>query len=287
LIVDDLDRIDPEHIFRLLNVFAAHLDTCSEAPNKLGFDKIIFVCDINNLRNIFRAKYGTYTDFNGYIDKFYSCEVYRFDNRGILQKIAYEAFKNVEIKGVQANNSLEFYNRLFFRIPCLPIELLPIFISYGMISLRTLITRLVHKIEIDPTRNIRFDYRENVSQINNPLLVQFRILKEVTGGYDILKEFVFRIPENGFLLPDINAYCNQMLYFLNYRKTFGTTQGPPVIMVDGMQFVMKLPDDTRESLHEALTYQIDAINQVQHQFSTKQFKSLLTEFLDFLIHVDN
>ena len=26
LIIDDLDRIDPEHIFRLLNVFAAHLD---------------------------------------------------------------------------------------------------------------------------------------------------------------------------------------------------------------------------------------------------------------------
>jgi Cdc6-like AAA superfamily ATPase len=36
LIIDDLDRIDPEHIFRLLNVFAAHLDDPEDLPNKLG-----------------------------------------------------------------------------------------------------------------------------------------------------------------------------------------------------------------------------------------------------------
>lgn len=87
LIIDDLDRIDPEHIFRLLNVFAAHFDI-NEEENKFGFDKVIFVCDIDNIRKIFSNKYGQDTDFNGYIDKFYSREVFAFDNRNmILQKL--------------------------------------------------------------------------------------------------------------------------------------------------------------------------------------------------------
>lgn len=92
LIIDDLDRIDPEHIFRLLNVFAAHFDIGVPDPNKFGFDKVIFVCDINNIRNIFHAKYGTATDFTGYIDKFYSTDVFIFDNidetiRFVTQKL--------------------------------------------------------------------------------------------------------------------------------------------------------------------------------------------------------
>jgi len=88
LIIDDLDRIDPGHIFRLLNVFSAHIDT-EKNKNKFGFDKIIFVCDVENIRHIFSAKYGENTDFSGYIDKFYSSEIFRFDN-----KIAISEFIN-------------------------------------------------------------------------------------------------------------------------------------------------------------------------------------------------
>jgi len=80
LIIDDFDRIDPEHIFRLLNVFSAHFDLPTEEENKFGFDKVIFVCDVENIRNIFAAKYGQQTDFSGYIDKFYSSTIYAFDN---------------------------------------------------------------------------------------------------------------------------------------------------------------------------------------------------------------
>jgi hypothetical protein len=80
LIIDDLDRIDPEHIFRLLNVFSAHFDLPTEEENKFGFDKVIFVCDVENIRNVFAAKYGQQTDFSGYIDKFYSSNIYTFDN---------------------------------------------------------------------------------------------------------------------------------------------------------------------------------------------------------------
>lgn len=76
-----MDRIDPEHIFRILNVFSAHFNIRNEDSNKFGFDKVIFVCDIENIRNIFFAKYGSNTDFNGYINKFFSSHIYHFENK--------------------------------------------------------------------------------------------------------------------------------------------------------------------------------------------------------------
>ncbi|WP_048922280.1 P-loop NTPase fold protein [Rufibacter radiotolerans] len=80
LVIDDLDRIDPEHIFRLFNIFSAHLDYQNTTSNKFGFDKVVFVCHIQNIRNIFAAKYGLNVDFSGYIDKFFSTEIFYFDN---------------------------------------------------------------------------------------------------------------------------------------------------------------------------------------------------------------
>ncbi len=98
LIIDDLDRIDPEHIFRILNVFAAHFDSIDTLPNKFGFDKIIVVCDIENIRNIFKAKYGISTDFNGYVDKFYSHKIFDYDIKEGMLNYAFESFSKLSIK---------------------------------------------------------------------------------------------------------------------------------------------------------------------------------------------
>lgn len=79
LIIEDLDRIDPEHIFRILNVFSAHFDRYTfgltefektYGNNKFCLDKIITVCDIDNIRYIYSHIYGEKTDFIGYISKF-------------------------------------------------------------------------------------------------------------------------------------------------------------------------------------------------------------------------
>ncbi|MCO6501075.1 MAG: hypothetical protein J5I47_11975 [Vicingus serpentipes] len=79
LLIDDLDRLDPDHIFRLLNIFSSHHDYESKS-HKYGFNKVILVCDLQNIESIFHHKYGDNTDFNGYIDKFYSEEVFEFNN---------------------------------------------------------------------------------------------------------------------------------------------------------------------------------------------------------------
>jgi len=88
LILDDLDRIDPEHIFRVLNVFSAHFDLESkkELPNKFGFDKVIIVADFPNLESIFHHKYGQDTDSSGYFNKFFSVEIFQFKNEKLIQE---------------------------------------------------------------------------------------------------------------------------------------------------------------------------------------------------------
>lgn len=96
LIIDDLDRIDPEHIFRLFNIFSSHLSHGKSNTNKFGFDKIIFVCDIENIRNIFSARYGVSTDFSGYIDKFYSTEIFHFDNSSEVATYTNELIRSIK-----------------------------------------------------------------------------------------------------------------------------------------------------------------------------------------------
>jgi KAP family P-loop domain len=86
LIIEDLDRMDPDHIFRILNVISAHYDTYhnttyAETSNKFGFDKIIVVCDQQNIKSIFHHKYGLETDFNGYFNKYFSSKPFLFNNK--------------------------------------------------------------------------------------------------------------------------------------------------------------------------------------------------------------
>lgn len=96
LVIDDLDRLDPEHIFRIMNVFACHFDLDTDTENKFGFDKIILVCDIDNIRNVFHSKYGIDVDFSGYVDKFYSREVFYFDNKKALSQSVNEILSSIK-----------------------------------------------------------------------------------------------------------------------------------------------------------------------------------------------
>lgn len=87
LVIEDMDRIDPAHLFRILNVFSAHIDYCYRlglqpnetlAGNKIGLDKVVFVLDYNNLKCIYSHFYGSDTSFDGYIEKFCSSNHYHY-----------------------------------------------------------------------------------------------------------------------------------------------------------------------------------------------------------------
>ncbi|WP_437392351.1 P-loop NTPase fold protein [Olivibacter jilunii] len=83
LIIDDLDRLEPDQVFRLFNVFSAHYDAMTE-QNKFGFDKVVFICDYQNIKRMFANKYGQNVDFNGYLNKFYSTQPFAFDSKKYL-----------------------------------------------------------------------------------------------------------------------------------------------------------------------------------------------------------
>ncbi|MDO6818632.1 P-loop NTPase fold protein [Zobellia sp. 1_MG-2023] len=97
LVIDDLDRLDPDHIFRLLNIFSAHIDFMGvENDNKFDFDKVILVCDYNNVKNVFIHRYGLQADFCGYIDKFYSA-IYWFSSSSFINKIIGKYLNDIDV----------------------------------------------------------------------------------------------------------------------------------------------------------------------------------------------
>ena len=86
LIIEDLDRIDPEHMFRILNVFTAHIDrkyqleswslhrdnmiSYENLNNKFGLNNSVTVFDYYRTAQTFIHKYGEKANYKGYINKF-------------------------------------------------------------------------------------------------------------------------------------------------------------------------------------------------------------------------
>lgn len=81
LIVEDLDRLDPRHLFRILNVLSAHIDDTSSpdvVTNKFGFNNIVMVMDYESMEHIFHHFYGDEACYEGYMSKFLSREPFRY-----------------------------------------------------------------------------------------------------------------------------------------------------------------------------------------------------------------
>lgn len=96
LIIEDLDRIDPTHLFRIMNVLSSQVDNpyYSEVPNsnKFGFDKIILVMDYEIARQLFHHFYGKEANYEVYMNKFlntlpYSYSIKEEAHRQVKQKI--------------------------------------------------------------------------------------------------------------------------------------------------------------------------------------------------------
>lgn len=103
LIVEDLDRMDPAHLFRILNVFSAHIDynyrfvdnaNHPYVGNKFGLDKVVFVMCYDNTKNIFHHFYGMETAFEGYINKFCSSNFFHYSFSEEKEKFLYERMVN-------------------------------------------------------------------------------------------------------------------------------------------------------------------------------------------------
>lgn len=275
LILDDLDRVDPAHIFRLLNVFSAHLDQKATVDNKLGFDKIVFVCDIQNVREIFRSLYGGSTDFNGYIDKFYSREIFYFQNKKGINLIAEKCFTNVTISDEHRRDMMEVKN-VISRYAFLGYKLFQVFAKYGLINLRKLITKFKYPTQI-PNRGYVVVYERAVNIYDPPFLIQFYLLNQLVGGIDALKELVKRLPPKAFTEACTTKDANMMLYYTNEESFLNKRS---VVTINGEKFTFERSINGTGSINEAIIWQGSQPDQTEYTYTAKDYKFLLEHFID-------
>lgn len=174
LIIDDLDRLDPEHIFRLFNIFSAHYNEVN-GNNKFGFDKVIFVCDIENIRKIFHHRYGFDVDFSGYIDKFYSIQPFDFDSRNYVKSKIEELIYNIQFESSLHNYKFD-NNRDFVKCTKAVIQAL---IDSRQLNLRMLLA-------CPPLNVPNFLFAKRQSLDRTPIVILFYFFKNFYGSFEIL-----------------------------------------------------------------------------------------------------
>ena len=97
LVIEDMDRLDPAHLFRIMNVFSAHMDygyRCMQpinnklVGNKFGVSNVVFVMHEKNTEALFHHFYGECADYDGYMSKFYNKDIFRFSLADEKEKYA-------------------------------------------------------------------------------------------------------------------------------------------------------------------------------------------------------
>lgn len=185
LIIDDLDRLDPEHIFRLFNVFSVNFGS-NEIENKFGFDKIIFVCDLENIRKIYEHRYGKGVDFEGYIDKFYSTNPFKFNTNQLLSNYITDLLQGFNLP----SSVIDFtdrrnldYHTTYILLRCIINNL----IVNKKLNLRKLLNSRFFSIS---TRPFAFNRHERHNPMQFPILMIFQILEGLFDSFEVLEETI-------------------------------------------------------------------------------------------------
>jgi hypothetical protein len=214
LIVDDIDRLDPEHVFRILNVFAAHFDRPGSAEkNKFNFDKVIVVCDFQNIRNLFHHRYGVNVDFMGYIDKFFSSDIYFFDNKKAIVKILGNIFDSTSYM-LRSNESPDSIKQLYFQNGFI-FNITSIFLERNLINLRSIL-RLYEKYITYHYDEINIGDRINTSSYRLLIATQLKLLRYIFGDYNSMLKAFENAADREFTINRFELYFGLLVHFLSY-----------------------------------------------------------------------
>ena len=121
LVIEDMDRLDPAHLFRIMNVFSAQMDYGyrSMQPinetlvgNKFGVSNVVFVMHEKNVEAIFKHFYGDNADYEGYMSKFYNKDIFRFSLAKEKEKYALSLI--VQETGLEVSKVKEYFSSDFW-----------------------------------------------------------------------------------------------------------------------------------------------------------------------------
>ena len=212
LVIDDLDRIDPEHIFRILNILSVHenFNGCKE-ENKFRFDKTIIICDIDNVRRIYSNKYGLDVDFNGYIDKFYSKDIFYFNNiDNILNHIS------MILKSLNSNkcdelgfsiNEHKTYNTAKYILEKL--------VKKGSINIRTLLK--YKNANISNTRRINIP-TGRVFAKSYICLIVFDFIRKMFNSIENMEYSIYKLNRYDFCSDECKEIVSSFLFLSEYER---------------------------------------------------------------------
>lgn len=122
LVIEDMDRLDPAHLFRILNVFTAQMDygyRCfvpnvgdSLVGNKFGVSNVVFVMHEGNTKAIFHHFYGEDADYKGYMSKFYNKDIFTFSLAEEKEKYALSLIS--QETGISEDAVKEYFGKDFW-----------------------------------------------------------------------------------------------------------------------------------------------------------------------------
>ena len=242
LVFEDMDRIDPAHIFRILNVISAHMDygykygisTKSRglAGNKFGVDNIVVCLDYNNLKHIFHHFYGQKACFDGYINKFSDKGFFHYSlQEHVLQFYANELVRVTGMDGKAVISVLEQFDisgytlRQFYHategvgqqisLPSTNPNIKPHRGLYIMVA----IMRRLGIDDEDIVTMLGKSFRTKTKEIA-PYLVTSMMLKR--GGKDTSLNFSFGDKDDGFLVRyNVNDVHHDGLAFIEELRQMG------------------------------------------------------------------
>lgn len=282
LIIDDLDRIDPEHVFRIMNVFAAHLDwnDSNSDKNKFGFDTVILVCDFKNIKNLFHHKYGNDIDFKGYVDKFYSSNVFHFDNRksvnSIIEKCLNKVIDQVKVNVPEKEAQLfvSHVNDGFLKY------FLECFIFQRIINLRSVLKIL--RLNSSTKNSLKFAKYIDISETKLSVAVKLKMLISIFGDVDHFKSSLNRLKVMGDFPRPIREYFGHFAFIisLNESVTSREKSGEIKAVINGNNLLLKYEFD----FHDRFLSDVQVFSVASNQGeSLEPFKPNNTQYIEFLL----
>jgi len=240
LIIDDLDRLDPEHIFRILNILSAHFD--QDGDNKFGFDYIIIVGDYHNIQSIFHHKYGKDADFDGYIDKFYTIKPFEFDNKKALLIQLPNIIKSYQRKDFSKDSS--HYTYIIVE------DIIRKSIDLDSINLRALLKNVNLKLLSIEQKYI------NIPKESAHLIIAIDILIDIFGTKDKLIEIIENIRINSDTYPDdpFIPKCRKIIEQLHNIVASENLEENPLYIYKDRTYALKLDDAKNVSIINPKSY---------------------------------